>query len=311
MNRIIILTILLINFISCNSQQRKEISNFDKLNNIQVEIENHLATEKTYKSLDSLRQVVDGADAELYVETYKNAIIYDTNNFLSYLNKRNKKIDENVIVFFEQDEKTFKIINEKLKRNNKDIQKGFINDSDGYTNLRKESNKKSKIIQKINTNEEVVILDNSNDWYLVETKEKNIGYVHNSRIIDNLNKIVHSTISSKWYGKYYVDIPTTQEYLQSIELKITSDSSIFIVTGLAENKEYKLSAIEKDNKLILNYEKLLSFESTYIERDNEYAKEKEFGYLIYDGKKYLWFSPYLDYVYSEDVKQKYILRKQK
>lgn len=311
MNRIIILTILLINFISCNSQQENKISNFDKLNSIQVQIESNLTNEKTYKSLDSLRKVVDGADAELYLETYKNAIIYDTNKFLNYLKKNRKKIDENVITFFKQDEKTFKTINDKLKRNIENREKGFINDSDGYTNLRKEKNKNSEIIQKININEEVIILDSSEDWYLVETKEKNIGYIHSSRIISSFKDRASTNISSKWYGRYYVDIPTTQEYLQSIELKITSDSSFFIVTGLAESKEYELSVIEKDEKLFLKYEKLLKYESTYIEKDNEVAKEKEFGYLIYEDEKYLWVSPYIDYVYSEGIKEKYKLRKEK
>ena len=41
------------------------------------------------------------------------------------------------------------------------------------------------------------------------------------------------------------------------------------------------------------------------------AKEKEFGYLIYKGGKYLWVSPYIDFVYSEGKKEKYTLIKKK
>ncbi|MFZ0599564.1 MAG: SH3 domain-containing protein [Flavobacterium sp.] len=306
MKQIIILTTLLINLISCNSQGINHISNFDKLNKIQIQIEKHLTNEKTYKSLDSLKNVVDGADAELYAETYKNIIINDTENFLNYIKSNHKKIDENVITFFEQDEKTFKIINEKLKRIDKIENPGYIKDYDGYTNLRKEGSKNSEIIQKVNTNAEVEILKGSGDWFLVKTNEGNIGYVHKSRIS---RKKFNSSISPKWIGNYYVDIPTTREYLQSVKLKITLDSCVFIVTGFAENKEYELSMIENDQTLILKYVKLLKYESSYIEKDIELAKEKEFGYLIHNGKKYLWISPYLDSAYYNGEKHKHIIKK--
>lgn len=312
MRQIIILTTLLINLISCNSQEVKKISNFDKLNKIQAQIENHSTNKETYKTLDSLKNIVDGADAELYAEIYKNIIIYDTDDFLNYININHKQIDENVVAFFAQNEKIFKLINEKLKKsikNNKE-NKGYINDLDGYTNLRRDKNKKSEIIQKISNNVEISILDDSGDWYLVKTKEENVGYIHNSRIISNYEKTVNSIISSKWIGEYCVNIPATREYLQSVKLKISSDSCKYIVTGYAENKEYELSVIEKNNTLILKYEKLLKYESTYIENDNTLAKEKDFGYLIYDGKKYLWISPYLDYAYYKGLKHKQIIKKQ-
>lgn len=306
MRQIIILTTLLINLISCNSQEVKKLSNFDKLNKIQSQIEKHLTNEKTYQSLDSLKNVVDGADAEFYVETYKNIIIDDTENFLNQTKFNHKEIDENVIAFFEQDEKIFKIINEKLKRIDKIENLAYIKDSDGYNNLRKEGNKNSEIIQKVKTSAEVEILKSSDDWFLVKTKEGNIGYVHKSRIS---RKKLNLIISSKWIGNYYVDIPTTQEYLQSVKLKITLNSCVFIVTGFAENKEYELSMIENDQTLILKYVRLLKYESTYIEKDSELAKEKEFGYLINNGENYLWVSPYLDFAYYNGEKHKHIIKK--
>lgn len=306
MRQIIILSTLLINLISCNSQEVKKLSNFDKLNKIQSQMEKHLTNEKTYQSLDSLKNVVDGADAEFYVETYKNIIIDDTENFLNYIKSNHKEIDENVIAFFEQDKKIFKIINKKLKRIGKIENLAYIKDSDGYTNLRKEGNKNSEIIQKVKTSAEVEILKSSDDWFLVKTKEGNIGYVHKSRIS---RKKLNLIISSKWIGNYYVDIPTTQEYLQSVKLKITLDSCVFIVTGFAENKEYELSMIENDQTLILKYVRLLKYESTYIEKDSELAKEKEFGYLIHNGENYLWVSPYLDFAYYNGEKHKHIIKK--
>lgn len=58
----------------------------------------------------------------------------------------------------------------------------IIQDSDGFTNLRKEKNSSSQILQKINTGEQVEVLDRNGDWWLVVSKEGKKGYVHKSRI---------------------------------------------------------------------------------------------------------------------------------
>ncbi|WP_284464309.1 SH3 domain-containing protein [Chryseobacterium sp.] len=55
-------------------------------------------------------------------------------------------------------------------------------DADGYTNLRKDKNSSSQILQKINTGEQIDVLDQSGDWWLVVSKEGKKGYVHKSRI---------------------------------------------------------------------------------------------------------------------------------
>lgn len=58
----------------------------------------------------------------------------------------------------------------------------IIQDTDGYTNLRKSKNNSSDILQKVKTGEPIEVLDNSGDWFLVKTKEGKEGYVHKSRI---------------------------------------------------------------------------------------------------------------------------------
>ncbi|KPH14197.1 SH3 domain-containing protein [Chryseobacterium sp. ERMR1:04] len=63
--------------------------------------------------------------------------------------------------------------------------KNHIEDSDGYTNLRKDKNASSEVLQKIKSGEHINILDNSGDWFLVETKEGKQGYVHKSRVKAN------------------------------------------------------------------------------------------------------------------------------
>jgi predicted Zn-dependent protease len=57
-----------------------------------------------------------------------------------------------------------------------------IEDKDGYTNLRKEKSSSSEILQKIKSGEQIEILDNTGDWFLVKTKEGKTGYIHKSRI---------------------------------------------------------------------------------------------------------------------------------
>ncbi len=58
----------------------------------------------------------------------------------------------------------------------------IVQDADGYTNLRKDKNSSSQILQKINTGEQIDVLDQSGDWWLVVSKEGKKGYVHKSRI---------------------------------------------------------------------------------------------------------------------------------
>lgn len=79
----------------------------------------------------------------------------------------------------EENERSKKCRVEKVSENGKQY---LIQDPDGYTNLRKEKNTSSQVLQKINSGENVEVLDNSGDWYLVKTRQGTKGYVHKSRI---------------------------------------------------------------------------------------------------------------------------------
>lgn len=57
-----------------------------------------------------------------------------------------------------------------------------IADLDGFTNLRKGKNSSSIILEKIKTGEDVKVIDNSGDWWLVQTKQGKKGYVHKTKI---------------------------------------------------------------------------------------------------------------------------------
>jgi hypothetical protein len=57
-----------------------------------------------------------------------------------------------------------------------------IDDADGFTNLRKESNAKSEILEKVTTRESVEFISQNGDWFLVLTKSGHQGYVFKTKI---------------------------------------------------------------------------------------------------------------------------------
>lgn len=57
-----------------------------------------------------------------------------------------------------------------------------VHDPDGFTNLRKDKTTTSEVLQRIKSGEQIEVLDNFGDWFLVKTKEGQKGYVHKSRI---------------------------------------------------------------------------------------------------------------------------------
>ncbi|WP_415325656.1 SH3 domain-containing protein [Chryseobacterium sp. MMS23-Vi53] len=67
-------------------------------------------------------------------------------------------------------------------RSENNEQNYIIQDPDGYTNLRKEKNTTSEVLQKVKSGEEVDVLDNTGDWWKVKTQEGKTGYIHKSRI---------------------------------------------------------------------------------------------------------------------------------
>lgn len=57
-----------------------------------------------------------------------------------------------------------------------------IQDPDGYTNLRKDKNTSSEVLRKVKSGDNIEVLDNTGEWFLVKTKEGKEGYIHKSRI---------------------------------------------------------------------------------------------------------------------------------
>lgn len=58
----------------------------------------------------------------------------------------------------------------------------YIEDPDGYTNLRQKPTTQSKVLEEIPAKQVITVVDISKKWWTVKTKAGNIGYVHKSRI---------------------------------------------------------------------------------------------------------------------------------
>jgi hypothetical protein len=95
------------------------------------------------------------------------------------LNIKEKNFESKIKYFPENTKEKLKICREESNNNNHTFK---IYDKDGYTNLRKEKNTTSSILEKVKTGETVEIIQQSGDWYLVKTKAGNQGYVYKTKI---------------------------------------------------------------------------------------------------------------------------------
>ena len=59
----------------------------------------------------------------------------------------------------------------------------YIEDSDGYTNVRTSGSSKSKIVTQVKSGSFVDVIEKRGDWWKVKTDNGIVGYIHKSRII--------------------------------------------------------------------------------------------------------------------------------
>lgn len=74
---------------------------------------------------------------------------------------------------------------EKNDDENSEIKKYYIEDSDGYSNIRKDKNSASEIVGKVKSGEEIDVLDDSGNWWFIQTKLGRKGYVFKTKIKEN------------------------------------------------------------------------------------------------------------------------------
>lgn len=141
---------------------------------IDVTLLNHLMSEAikqedydAVKTLINNHYVVSEIDLQISSETKQESENKIEENkkdgYESYI-VSNSKIDEIINLLYE-----------KFKLNK-------ISDPDGFTNLRKGKNTSSEILQKITTGTKIQILDNSGEWWLVQTNNGKKGYVYKTKI---------------------------------------------------------------------------------------------------------------------------------
>ena len=58
----------------------------------------------------------------------------------------------------------------------------YIEDPDGYSNIREDKSTSSKIIATVDSGLPIRVLDTTGNWWQVMTKDNEIGYIHKSRI---------------------------------------------------------------------------------------------------------------------------------
>jgi len=100
-------------------------------------------------------------------------------NLYNYMNESTiTNLDKNELLLYNIKYKPF--FNSYIIKGQTEVLK--IEDPDGYTNLRRNKNISSEILQKVKSGEPIEVLDNTSDWFLVKTKEGKEGYIHKSRV---------------------------------------------------------------------------------------------------------------------------------
>ncbi|WP_175549587.1 SH3 domain-containing protein [Chryseobacterium polytrichastri] len=125
-------------------------------------------------------------------EDYNAVKILLNNNYivsqkdLNTLAKTEKEIKDKVQENKTDGYESYIISNSKINLISNEINKKLysykVSDPDGYTNLRKDKNTSSEILQQIKSGESIDVLENQGDWWLVKTSEGKQGYVHKSRV---------------------------------------------------------------------------------------------------------------------------------
>lgn len=99
---------------------------------------------------------------------------------LTRYNLENKGLDDSGDpTFYDHKKSTIDAIQQLL---NAQYRANAIHDSDGFTNLRESKSKTSGIIEQIKNAEHVKVLDNTGEWWQVETRSGHKGYVFWTRI---------------------------------------------------------------------------------------------------------------------------------
>jgi uncharacterized protein YgiM (DUF1202 family) len=72
----------------------------------------------------------------------------------------------------------------KEKKQLSHIRVGLIYDIDGWTNLRQLPSTESKILTRLANNTEVAIINDSGNWFQIQTMNNTVGFIHKQNILE-------------------------------------------------------------------------------------------------------------------------------
>jgi len=149
----------------------KEGNGFSKIGHI---VDNINSNPNLYSNPEKTIAILLNKDLEVGVVGNTEAILIKNPDYKSYL-KKNKyfnfqRLRDYVELLYGQNP-------------NSEIENIYrINDPDGYTNLRKDKNSASDIVEKIKSGDRIEVLDNSGNWWFIQTKSGKKGYVYKTKI---------------------------------------------------------------------------------------------------------------------------------
>lgn len=145
---------------------------------------NKLSTEKIDEAIGYLLNLGLNGKSNMDIDTDTDMGYRLLNNILiSYPDivmsfEKNNYYDHEDLNFFV---KVFHTTQENSK-NLSEVKIYSIQDPDGFTNLRKDKSSTSGIIQKIKSGEKIDVLDDTSNWWFVQTNSGKKGYVYKTKI---------------------------------------------------------------------------------------------------------------------------------
>ncbi|WP_029269176.1 SH3 domain-containing protein [Flavobacterium sp. KJJ] len=145
---------------------------------------NKLSTEKIDEAiayllnlgLDAKSNTDIDTDSDMAYRLLNNILISHPNTTTSF--EKNNYYGYEDLRFFVKVFRTTQENNDQLS----ETKVYYIQDPDGFTNLRKDKNSNSDIIQKIKSGEKIDVLDDSGNWWFIQTKSGSKGYVYKTKV---------------------------------------------------------------------------------------------------------------------------------
>ncbi|WP_415325554.1 hypothetical protein [Chryseobacterium sp. MMS23-Vi53] len=314
MKKLYLYILLLITLICCNGQTNDLSKNFNTLSEYYFDKEQKIPMKFNLDKKGggySVYYIPKENQQKYYTNFLKtnniNPIEDEYNDTYSYSEKDRKKINlllKNKLV----DEQNYDIIGQYIAP-----QYFKYEDNDNYTvdfpytiKFYKKEDNKWLFIKEIS-------IKNYNDDMAYSKKEfiKSLLVGTNISKNQNLNKEKRQTVDllENWKGKYSLILNENSDdwrNIHEISLIISNDSITYSAEGFQLYEYYMLKSSTKDShSLILNYLKALDD----TENERHLQKSKDFGAITFDGKNYIWESPYIDLNFNDGKKRKYIIKK--